>query len=124
MVRRSITIFCILACVATFTAAARAEPAPAPPPPPPSLSPDALRSFADDFVATTMAKYHVPGAACVIVKDGRVIHSRGYGYADAGRQIAVDPAQTRFAVGSLTKLFTLRLISIAFRLIRSIRPWG
>src|SRR4051812_17270665 len=73
---------------------------------PPELSPEALRTFADDFVAATMAKHHVPGAACVIVKDGRVIYSRGYGYADVGRRIPVDPARTRFAVGSLTKLLT------------------
>lgn len=101
--RLSVTILCLLACVATFGTAAWAEPAPEATA---NLSADALRGFADDFVAATMAKYHAPGAACVIVKDGRVIYSRGYGFANVRNRTPVDPARTRFAVGSITKLLT------------------
>jgi CubicO group peptidase (beta-lactamase class C family) len=105
VVRRLFILLALLASAAQAVVA-RAETAPATGTAPADLSADALRSFADEFVATTMAKYRVPGAACVVVKDGQVVYSRGYGFADVDRQRPVDPARTRFAVGSITKLVT------------------
>ena len=46
-----------------------------------------------------------PGVAVVVVKDGEIIFSRGYGYADIERQITVDPANTIFEYGSISKTF-------------------
>ncbi len=46
-----------------------------------------------------------PGAAVAIVKDGALLFSRGYGYADLARQIPVDPAKTVFEYASVSKLF-------------------
>jgi CubicO group peptidase (beta-lactamase class C family) len=42
----------------------------------------------------------------VVVKDGQVLFSKGYGYADLEARIPVDPATTLFRPGSVSKLFT------------------
>jgi len=65
-----------------------------------------LEAFLDGFFASSMGGYHVPGLVFVMVKDGRVFLSKGYGYAslDAGRP--VDPETTLFRVASVSKLFT------------------
>jgi len=44
-----------------------------------------------------------PGAAVVVVQDGEIIFSRGYGWADMENQIPVDPALTVFEYGSINK---------------------
>lgn len=48
----------------------------------------------------------IPGAAVAVVKDGRLIYTRGIGFADAERRRPVDAATTQFRIGSITKLFT------------------
>lgn len=52
------------------------------------------------------AKPYYTGAAVVIVKDGDVIAQEGFGYADAEKEIAVDPAGTLFRMASVSKTFT------------------
>lgn len=47
----------------------------------------------------------IPGMSLAIVKDGRVILSKGYGYKDFSKQIPVT-ADTQFAIGSASKAFT------------------
>lgn len=46
-----------------------------------------------------------PGAAVTVVKDGEVIFSKGYGYADTESKTPIDPAETVFEYGSVSKLF-------------------
>ena len=46
-----------------------------------------------------------PGMAVAVVKDGEIIFSRGYGFADRKKQIPVDPAVTIFEWASISKLF-------------------
>jgi len=46
-----------------------------------------------------------PGAAIVVVHEGEIIFSRGYGYADIENQIPVDPAVSVFELGSINKPF-------------------
>jgi len=65
-----------------------------------------MEAFFDAFFASKMAELQIPGAAIVVVRDGQVYLSKGYGYADLARQIPVDPATTAFRAGSLSKLFT------------------
>ncbi|MBI3670471.1 MAG: serine hydrolase [Acidobacteria bacterium] len=59
----------------------------------------------DTFVAQAMKDWKVPGLSLVIVQDGKVILSRGYGFRDVKNQLPVTP-QTLFAIGSITKSFT------------------
>ena len=45
------------------------------------------------------------GAAIVVMHEGEIIFSRGYGWADIENQIPVDPATTVFEYGSISKPF-------------------
>ena len=65
-----------------------------------------MQAFMDRFFEQKMAELHIPGAAVVVVREGQVFFSKGYGYADLARQIPVDPARTAFRAGSVSKLFT------------------
>lgn len=48
----------------------------------------------------------VPGAAVSIVKDGRVILTKGYGFSDVENKIPMDAEETYLEAGSISKLFT------------------
>ena len=59
----------------------------------------------DAFVARAMKTFDVPGIAVAIVKDGKVVVSKGYGVRKLGEAAAVDE-NTLFGIGSNTKAFT------------------
>ena len=42
----------------------------------------------------------------LVVKDGKVLFSRGYGYSDVEKKTPVSPDSTLFRPGSISKLFT------------------
>jgi CubicO group peptidase (beta-lactamase class C family) len=86
-----------LAAAAGSTAAVREKPAP--------LAP------LDAQVARAMEAFHVPGMAVAVVKDGRVVHAKGYGVRRLGEPGAVD-ADTLFGIASNTKAFTSTALSI------------
>ncbi|HTA39065.1 MAG TPA: serine hydrolase domain-containing protein [Candidatus Acidoferrales bacterium] len=64
---------------------------------------------ADDLVAQAMRKDHVPGLSLAVVKDGRIVKMRGYGWADVEQQVAATP-QTVYQTGSIGKQFTSMLV--------------
>ncbi len=70
------------------------------------IDPADLESFFDDFFDRSMEELNIPGAAVVVVKDGEILFSEGYGFADLEQQIPVDPANTVMRVASVSKLFT------------------
>ena len=59
----------------------------------------------DAWVARAMKAFDVPGVAVAVVKDGAVVHSRGYGVRRLGDPAPVD-ARTLFGIASNTKAFT------------------
>jgi CubicO group peptidase (beta-lactamase class C family) len=65
-----------------------------------------MEAFMDDLFARQMEENHIAGAAVAVVKDGQLFFAKGYGYADLENNIPVDPEQTLFKLGSVTKLFT------------------
>ena len=69
-----------------------------------------LKGF-DQFVSQTMEEWKVPGLALVIVKDGQVILSKGYGFRDVEKKLKVT-SKTLFAIGSCTKAFTATAMGI------------
>jgi len=73
---------------------------------PGSGDPAELEAFLDELFAKDMKENHIAGAAVALVKDGRLIFAKGYGYADLENNIPVDPEKTLFKIGSITKLFT------------------
>ncbi len=68
--------------------------------------PAEMQSFMDGFITQGLAKYHVPGAVFIFVKDGRVFFKKGYGYADLEKKTPMDPDRTVVRVGSNSKLYT------------------
>ena len=63
-------------------------------------------AWLDGFMPIAIGKANIPGAVVVVVKDGQLLTSRGYGFANVAKQARVDPATTMFRPGSISKLFT------------------
>ncbi len=70
----------------------------------------ALDGF-DDFMTQVLKDWKVPGAAVGVVQNGKMILLKGYGYRDVEKQLPVTP-NTLFAVGSITKSFTVTLLGM------------
>lgn len=68
-------------------------------------SADSLESYVDGLVASQIGSEHVPGISLSVVKDGRVLFAKGYGYADLETLTPV-ASDTLFRIGSISKLFT------------------
>ena len=71
---------------------------------------DPLAGF-DAWIATGVETWRLPGFAVAVVKDGEVVHAKGYGVRELGTPAAVDE-HTLFAIGSTTKAMTAALIGM------------
>jgi len=110
----------VIAALATSAALAdipQADPTKAAPVAPPVAEPAAhgtpvpltaadAAAFLDGMLPSSMAIGDIAGATVAIVKDDALLLTRGYGFADVEKRIAVDPAQTLFRPASISKLFT------------------
>ena len=65
-----------------------------------------LGAWLDSLVPRALKDGDIAGAVVVVVKDGRILLGRGFGFADVGRQVPMDPDRTVIPVGSVSKLFT------------------
>jgi len=63
-----------------------------------------LESRIDALVAEHLG-VSTPGVAIVVVSEGEIIFSKGYGYANIEQGILVDPATTVMRYGSISKVF-------------------
>ena len=70
------------------------------------LSAADLETFLDGFMPLQLAREDVAGAVIAVVKDGKLLFAKGYGYADKEKKIRVSPENTLFRPGSVSKLFT------------------
>jgi len=59
----------------------------------------------DQVISTLMTRWEIPGGAVAIVKDGRLVYARGFGYSDAGVGRAAEP-DALFRIASLSKPVT------------------
>jgi CubicO group peptidase (beta-lactamase class C family) len=66
----------------------------------------ALAAFFDGAMRQFIDQLFVSGAVVAVVKDGRVMFARGYGYSNVEKRTPVDPATSLFRIGSTSKLFT------------------
>ena len=73
---------------------------------PPILTKADADAWLDGFVPNVLARDDVAGAVVVIIKDGKILTERGFGYTDMAARKPVDPATSLFRVGSISKLFT------------------
>lgn len=65
----------------------------------------------DQLVERTMKTFHVPGMAVAVIKDGKIVHSRGYGVSSLKTEEKVDE-NTLFGIASNSKAFTAATLAI------------
>ena len=65
-----------------------------------------IAAFLDGIMPQQLAREDIAGAVISIVKDGKVIFAKGYGYSDVEKKKPVSPDDTLFRPGSISKLFT------------------
>ncbi len=87
----------------------------------------------DSVLRQLMTDWDIPGCAVAIVKDGRLVFARGYGYADQERGALVQP-DSHFRIASVSKQITavavLKLIEQgeldldgkAFKILNDLKP--
>ena len=85
-----------------------------PPREPPSgehqLTAEDVNAWLDGKLPDALKNGDIPGAVVTVVKDGQVVTTRGYGWADTGasggQPVAVDPQTSLFRVASISKIPT------------------
>jgi CubicO group peptidase (beta-lactamase class C family) len=65
-----------------------------------------LEAFLDGIVPQQLERENIAGATISVVKDGKLLFARGYGYADVANKKPVVAEETLFRPGSVSKLFT------------------
>ena len=60
----------------------------------------------DEFIEAEMQAQRIPGLSACIVKAGKIVWSRGYGWASVKRRVAMDPDHTIQNIGSISKTVT------------------
>ena len=113
-VRYAATLFGVLSAAVSTTlvgaslhdapAAESTEESPAAPRGP--TDPAELEAFVDGIMATQLNDKHIAGATIAFVVDNKPFFSKGYGYADVAAKKPVDPDESMFRIGSVSKLFT------------------
>ena len=65
-----------------------------------------VETFLDGIVPLQLSRNDIAGATVSVVKDGKLLFAKGYGYADVQNKKPVSPQETMFRPGSISKLFT------------------
>ncbi|MEJ6949480.1 serine hydrolase domain-containing protein [Natronospora cellulosivora (SeqCode)] len=65
-----------------------------------------LEAFLDGVIYSQLDEHNIPGATLSVVKDGELLLSKGYGFANLENRVPVDPDRSLFRPGSVSKLFT------------------
>lgn len=63
----------------------------------------------DRYVTAALAERRIPGLALAVLREGKVVHAKGYGLANVEHQVPARP-ETVFQSGSVGKQFTATLI--------------
>jgi CubicO group peptidase (beta-lactamase class C family) len=72
----------------------------------PELTAADVATFFDGLMLPQLRRDDIPGAVVAIVKDGQVVFTKGYGYADVAAKRPVSADATLFRIASISKLFT------------------
>lgn len=72
----------------------------------PELTAADLEAFLDGLMPLQIGQADIAGAVVAVVKDGKLLFAKGYGYSDYEKKIPVSPENTLFRPGSISKLFT------------------
>jgi CubicO group peptidase (beta-lactamase class C family) len=65
-----------------------------------------FEAFFDGLIGDHLRTKHVAGAVVALVKEGKVIFKKGYGYSNYSKKEKVNPDSTLFRIGSISKTFT------------------
>lgn len=65
-----------------------------------------VEAFLDGLLPAQIEREDIAGVVVAIVKDGHLLFSKGYGFADLEKRKLVTPDATLFRPGSISKLFT------------------
>jgi len=72
----------------------------------PELTATDLETFLDGLMPLQLEHADIAGAVVAVVKDGKLLFAKGYGYSDFEKKVPVSPENTLFRPGSISKLFT------------------
>ncbi len=73
---------------------------------PPQMTAADVEAFLDGLVPLQLGHNDIAGATISVVKDGKLLLAKGYGYADVAKKKPVSAPETLFRPGSISKLFT------------------
>ncbi|MCB1683290.1 MAG: beta-lactamase family protein, partial [Pseudomonadales bacterium] len=65
-----------------------------------------FEAYLDGVMAAQFTDYRLAGMTFALVRNGRLVFSKGYGHADLAAAVRVDPARHLFRPGSVSKLVT------------------
>jgi CubicO group peptidase (beta-lactamase class C family) len=65
-----------------------------------------LEAFLDGLMPAQLQREDIAGAVIAVVRDGKVIFAKGYGFSDVEKRTPVTADATLFRPGSISKLFT------------------
>ena len=71
-----------------------------------ALTADDVNAWLDGYMPYALHTGDIAGAVVAVVKDGKILTMRGYGYSDVEKRTPVDPKLTLFRPGSVSKLVT------------------
>ena len=74
--------------------------------PAPAMTAPDVEAFLDGVMPLQLEREDIAGAVIVVVKDGKILFAKGYGYSDVAKRTPVTPDATLFRPGSISKLFT------------------
>lgn len=72
----------------------------------PAVAANDLQPFFDGLIPYAIGRGDIAGAGIVVVRDGKIVLAKGYGYANVAKRSPVIPDETLFRPGSVSKLFT------------------
>ncbi len=112
-----IALAALLCCAAATTQTQKTAPTPPVPQqpsvaepkvnePPHELTAADVGAFVDGFMPMQLERENIAGAVVLVVKDGKVLFAKGYGYSDVDKKTPVTVDATLFRPGSISKLFT------------------
>ncbi len=64
-----------------------------------------LEAYIDGIVSAHMREHHTSGVTISVVQNGKVLFSKGYGFADIEMRTPVNGYETLFRIGSVSKTF-------------------
>lgn len=65
-----------------------------------------IEAFMDGLLPAQLEREDIAGAVVAVVKDGKILFAKGYGFSDVAKRKPVSPTETLFRPGSISKLFT------------------